>query len=102
MTEEEVKKQEKRIAKFNNLSSELLPYKKVAKYLIPESIKEGVHIGISQTYGGDMCVSCLKNGSRLASVNIEYNEDLANQLIEIVGPIIFNKVKELEEKIGKI
>ena len=102
MTEEEVKKQEKRIAKFNNLNSELLPYKKVAKCLTPESIKEGVHIGISQTYGGDMRMSCLKNGHTLASVTIEYNEDLANQLIEIVGPIIFNKVKELEEKIGKI
>lgn len=102
MTEEEVKKQEKRIAKFNQLNGELLPYKKIANHLTPESISNGVYIGIGHTYGGDMCLSLTKKGSSIGSVNIEYNEELANQLMEIVKPIILNKVKMLEEQIDKV
>lgn len=102
MTEEEVIKQQKRIEKFNNLNSLFLPYKTMAKYLNSDSIANGIHIGISQTYGGDTYISCSKGGQTLASVSIDYNEELAIQLIEIVKPIIFNKVKEFEEKIEKI
>lgn len=40
-----------------------------------------------------MYLSLTKNGSSIGSVNIEYNEELANQLMEIVKPIILNKVK---------
>lgn len=58
--------------------------------------------GIGHTYGGDMYLSLTKNGSSIGSVNIEYNEELANQLMEIVKPIIFNKVKMLEKQIDKV
>lgn len=102
MTEEEVKKQEKRIAKFNQLNGELLPYKKIANHLTPESISNGVHIGIAYTSNGDMYLSLRKNDSSIGSVTIDYNEDLANQLMEIVKPIILNKVKMLEEQIDKV
>ena len=102
MTKEEVKRQEKRIAKFNKLNGELLPYKKIANHLTPESISNGVYINIGRTYGGDVYLSLTKNGNSIGSVNIEYNEELANQLMEIVKPIILNKVKMLEEQIDKV
>ena len=97
MTEKEVKIQQERIEKFNNLKRELKPYKEMIKFIDDVSkSSEKILIGISKDK------FYINRSNYSISAILDYDEEKINSILNSVKELLENKYNVIKEEVDNL
>ena len=97
MTEKEVKIQQERIEKFNNLKRELKPYKEMIKFIDDVSkSSEKILIGISKDK------FYINRSNYSISAILDYDEEKITSILNTVKELLENKYNVIKEEVDNL
>ena len=97
MTEKEVKIQQERIEKFNNLKRELKPYKEMIKFIDDVSkSSEKILIGISKDN------FYINKSYYSTSAILDYDEEKITSILNTVKELLENKYNVIKEEVDNL
>ena len=97
MTEKEVKIQQERIEKFNNLKRELKPYKEMIKFIDDVSkSSEKILIGISKDK------FYINKSNYSTSAILDYDEEKITSILNTVKELLENKYNAIKKEVDNV